>query len=104
METRSILDVRTIVTVASLVALASFVLWSIGFGLTSTQSLQNQVDDLIAQKNSLQTQVNSLQNQVASLNAQLAEKQKEIEDLEAIAKLYRMHIGMHGFPHGFLIP
>jgi len=83
------LDVRNVVTIVSLVALASFALWTIGFGLTSTQSLQNQVDDLVAQKNSLQTQVASLQDQVASLNTQLAEKQRAIKNLEALVTAYR---------------
>ena len=76
------MDVRTIIVV-SLVALVSFSLWSIWFGLTTAQSLQNQVDNSITEKNNLQIQVTSLQNQVALQNAQLAEKQREIKTLTA---------------------
>jgi len=92
LQTKSILDVRTVAVVAALVGLVSFSVWSIGLWLTSTQSLQNQIDDLITQKQSLQTQVTNLQNQVASLNTQLAEKQNEIEDLEARVTAYRKNI------------
>jgi peptidoglycan hydrolase CwlO-like protein len=110
MQTRNILDVRTIVAVVSLVALVSFVLWSIGFGLNSTQSLQNQVDNLIAQRNSLQTQVTSLQNQVASLNEQLGAKQVVIEDLQVQLRVYdklirRVYPDLtYSFSGGFLVP
>lgn len=89
MQTRNILDVRTVVVVASLIALGSLTVWSIGFGLSSNQSLQNQVDDLITQKNSLQTQVTGLQSQVTSLNVELAEKQTEIENLDVLVTAYR---------------
>jgi len=92
LQTRSALDIRTVALVASLVALAALAVWSVGLWLTTTQTLQNQMDDLIAQKNSLQTQVTSLQNQVASLNTQLAEEQKEIEGLEALVVVYRKGI------------
>jgi len=92
LQTKSVLDVRTVVVVASIVALVALAVWSIGLWLTSTQPLQNQINDLTAQKNSLQTQVTSLQNQVASLNAQLAENQQEIEDLEAMVATYQMDI------------
>jgi len=92
LQTRSVLDVRTVVVVASIVALVALTVWSIGLWLTSTQSLQNQIDDLTAQKHSLQTQVTSLQNQIVSLNTLLAEKQQEIEDLESLVTVYRKDI------------
>jgi len=89
MGTRNILDVKTIVAVGSLVALVSLAVWSVGIGLTSIRSLQDQVNDLITQRSSLQTQVTRLQNQVASIKAQLANKQKEIETLEMLVVVYR---------------
>jgi len=99
MQTKSVLDAKSVVVAVSLVALVALAVWSIGLWLTSTQSLQNQVNDLVAQKNSLQTQVTSLQNQVtglqnqvASLNTQLAAKQTEIEELEALVTVYRIDI------------
>ena len=92
MQTRSVLDVRTVVVVASFVALASLAVWSVALWVTSSQSLQNQMNDLIAEKNTLQTQVTSLQNQVTSLNTLLAEKQAEIEDLEILVTVYRKNI------------
>ncbi len=109
MQTRSILDGRTIVAIVSLGALAAFVLWSVGFGLTSTQSLQSEVNALVAQRDSLQAQVTNLQNQVTSLNtqltqkqtqieyleAQLTQKQSEIEYFEALVALYEKDILMH---------
>lgn len=82
------MDIKTIIVVVFSVVLMSFVVWSIGLALTSTQSWQNQVDDLTAQRNSLQTQVTSLQNQVTSLNTQLAEEQKRIENLDLIVTVY----------------
>jgi len=83
MQTRKTFDVRTIVAIVSLGALVSVVLWSVGFGLASTQSLQSQVNDLVAQRDVLQTQVTSLQNQATSLNTQVTQKQTQIENLEA---------------------
>lgn len=118
MQTRSVLGVRTLVVVASIVVLVALGVWSIGLWLTSTQSLQNQVNDLITQnnnlqtqvtnllveKNGLQTQVTSLQNDIASLNDQLAEEQQEIEDLEATITIYREYIanllGLYLKPRG----
>ena len=92
MQTKSAFDVRTVIVVASLVALAALAVWSIGLWLASTQSLQNQMDQLIAERNSLQTQVTSLQNQIASLNMQLVEQQEEIENLDALVTVYRKDI------------
>ena len=99
METRRILDARTVVAVISLVALVSVIVWSFGFGLTSVQSLQNQVDDLTAQKIDLQSEVASLnaqlaekENYIASLNAQLTEKRAQIQDLEEQIAIYLDYI------------
>jgi len=92
LQTRSALGVKTLVVVASIVVLVALGVWSIGLWLTSTQSLQNQVNNLLVEKNSLQTQITSLQNEIASLNDQLAEDQQEIEDLEATVTIYREYI------------
>lgn len=95
METGSKLDVRTVVAVVSVVALVAFVLWNFGFGLAATQSLQNQLDSVTAERNALQAEVTSLQNQIASLDTQVTWQQEQIQALETQLELYVDYIVEH---------
>ena len=94
METRTNFSVKVLIAIVFIVALVSVIFWSMSYMLTS-QSLQNQVNTLVTEKENLQfqvtnmqSQVTNLQNQVNSLTTQLAEKEKEIEYAEILETVY----------------